>query len=61
MSIIAAEVVRKRIPGLYLINKITKTEIAELYKPLEKGLDEVNVSRQLAVMEITVLRNPTNE
>ena len=61
MCIIAAEVVRKRIPGLYLINKIAKTEINELYKPLEKGLDEVKVTNTLAMIEIEVCRNPTNE
>lgn len=42
-AIMVAEVIRRRIKGLYLIAKLTNLDVIELYKPLEKGLVDVKI------------------
>ena len=57
---IVAEVLRHRIAGLALVSKIKNTQICDEYEPLEEGLDNVTVTRNIAVLEI-LLTLDTNE
>ena len=43
---------RKRIPGIALLTKITNREVIDEYEPLEEGLDKVIVNRKMVVLEI---------
>lgn len=44
---------RKRVPGIALLTKITNREVVDEYEPLEEGLDKVVVTRKMVVLEIT--------
>lgn len=43
---------RKRVPGIALLTKITNREVVDEYEPLEEGLDKVVVNRKMVVLEI---------
>jgi len=58
---IIAEVLRHRIQGLALVSKIKNTQIHDEYEPREEGLDVVTVSRSIAVLEIVLTLDPTND
>lgn len=49
---IVAEVLRHRIQGLALVSRIKNTQIQDEYEPKEEGLDNVTVTRNIAVLEI---------
>eukprot|EP01016_Furgasonia_blochmanni_P006660 TRINITY_DN1267_c0_g1_i4.p1 TRINITY_DN1267_c0_g1~~TRINITY_DN1267_c0_g1_i4.p1 ORF type:complete len:298 (-),score=106.64 TRINITY_DN1267_c0_g1_i4:348-1241(-) len=49
---VIADVLRRRIRGLQQINTISTTTVSDTYSPLEEGLDVVQISRSLAVLEI---------
>ena len=57
---IVAEVLRHRIQGLALVSKIKNTQIHDEYEPKEEGLDDVTVTRNIAVLEI-LLTTDSNE
>ena len=56
---IVAEVLRHRIQGLALVSRIKNTQIHDEYEPKEEGLDVVTVTRSIAVLEITLTLEPS--
>ena len=58
---IVTEILRHRIKGLSQITRISNIEIKDEYQPLEEGLDVVIVSRILAVLEVVLTTEPTQE
>jgi len=59
--VLVAEILRHRIPDLHQINRITQTEIKDLYKPKEEGLDPVTITKILPVLEIKLTKKPTSQ
>ena len=59
--VLVAEILRHRIPDLHQINKITQSEIQDLYKPKEEGLDPVTITKILPVLEIKLTTKPTSQ
>jgi len=47
-----AEILRHKIVNLHQLNKISTVEVIDEYEPLEEGLTNVQVKRNLAVIEI---------
>lgn len=58
---VVAEVLRQRVPGTALISKITNIQLTDEYEPKEQGLENVKVSRTIAVLEITLKKVHTAE
>ena len=54
----AAEIIKRRIPGLYQNNKITSISIQDTWEPLEEGLDSISVTRHVSVICITLSTQP---
>lgn len=60
-AIIIAEVVRRRVAGLYQINTIGSAEISEVYRPLEEGLVEVKITKKLSNLIIKLTKTPSEK
>ena len=49
---IVAEIIKHRIYNLHQVNTIETIEITDEYEPIEEGLDNVSIERNLAVLQI---------
>ena len=56
MAVKLAEVVKTKVKGLHQINRISNVEIEDIYIPLEEGLDEVKITKQISVLEIELTK-----
>ncbi len=56
-----AELVKHRVKGLHQINKISYITIEDEYEPLEEGLDHLNFTRLVTMLEITLSKNPLDK
>jgi len=56
-----SEVLRNRIEGLHQVSRITNTTIEQEYEPIEEGLKAVKVTRILALLEIVLTKEPSEE
>lgn len=54
-----AEIVKYSVFDLHQINSITNMEVEDVYVPLEEGLDEVILRKKISVLEIVLLRTPS--
>lgn len=44
-----------------MITRITHIKLSEVYEPKEEGLDKVEITRTLTVLEIELKKKPTEE
>lgn len=63
LGLILAEIIRKRIKGLYQINNLKSLNIKESWEPISKesGLNVVTKERHLPYLEIIITRTVTEE
>jgi len=54
-----AEVLRRRIRGLHMINTIKNTVVEDIFEPTEEGLDTVILTRTLSLLEIKLCKTVT--
>lgn len=56
-----AEILKRKISGLHQINEVTRFQDEKVYIPLEEGLDEVTLVKDITMLEITLSKNVTEE
>lgn len=56
-----AEILKRKIQGLHQINKVTRTQEEKIYIPLEEGLDEVVLMKDITILEIILTKNPNEK
>lgn len=52
-----AEILKRKIVGLHQINTVSEILEEWVYIPLEEGLDEVKLKKEISVLEITLSDN----
>lgn len=57
-ALAAAEIIKRRIPGLHQNNKITSISIQDTWEPIEQGLDSISIIRHVSVICITLSTLP---
>mmetsp|Transcript_1977 Transcript_1977/g.2807 ORF Transcript_1977/g.2807 Transcript_1977/m.2807 type:complete len:337 (-) Transcript_1977:164-1174(-) len=57
-TVTAAEVVKRLVPGLHQITKISSSEITDVYEPEVEGLKTVTVKRRVSSIEIILSKDP---
>jgi DNA-binding protein Alba len=60
-TVTIAEIIKRRIAGLYQITKIDSTDITDVWEPLEEGLDRVETTRHVSSIQITLSTKPLND
>lgn len=60
-ALLVAEIIRFRIKNLHQINSITQNEVTDVFEPTEEGLDKVVKTRVLAVFQVKLTLQPTEE
>jgi len=53
-----AELIKHRVKGLHQINKISNITIVDEYDPLVEGLDKLQYSRIVTMLQITLTKSP---
>ncbi|XP_075085540.1 uncharacterized protein LOC107821405 isoform X5 [Nicotiana tabacum] len=53
-TVAVAEIIKKRIPGLYQDTSISSTTITDAYEPIEEGLQPLEITRQVSLITITL-------
>jgi len=53
-----AELIKHRVKGLHQINKISNITIVDEYDPLVEGLDKLQFSRIVTMLQITLTKSP---
>ncbi|KAL2469534.1 Alba DNA/RNA-binding protein [Abeliophyllum distichum] len=53
-AVTIAEIIKKRIPGLYQDISTSSTTITDAYEPIEEGLNPVEMKRQVSLITITL-------
>ncbi|CAN4090942.1 unnamed protein product [Withania somnifera] len=53
-TVAIAEIIKKRVPGLYQDTSISSTTITDAYEPLEEGLQPLEMTRQVSLIAITL-------
>lgn len=56
-----AEMIRYGKQGIYLRNELDNRDIKTVYKPREQGLDDVEVTRHVASIKITLATDPKDK
>lgn len=56
-----SEMIRYGKEGIYSLNELDNRDIKTVYKPREQGLDDVEVTRHVASIKITLAINPANK
>merc|ERR1719327_365936 len=57
-AVTLAEVVKRRFKGLHQITSVGSTEVVDEYEPLEEGLEMVTDTRTVAVLDVTLSKDP---
>lgn len=58
MGSAAAEIIKRRVPGLYQNTEIGSVGITDTWEPLEEGLDRMETTRHVSVINITLSTVP---
>jgi hypothetical protein len=52
-----AELIKRRFKGLHQINKVSNITIVDEYEPLYEGLDKLQLTRVVTMLQITLTRS----
>ena len=56
-----AEILKRKIPDLHQINEVTRFSEEKTYIPLEEGLDTVTLTKEITMLQISLLKSVTEE
>ena len=56
-----AEIIKRRIQGLHQINEVSRFEEEKVYIPLEEGLQDVKIKKDITVLEIFLKKEVSKE
>lgn len=56
-----AEILKRKVSDLHQINEVTRFSEQKTYIPLEEGLDTVTLTKDITMLQITLLKNITEE
>jgi len=57
----AAEIIKRRVPGIYQTTEISSITIVDVWEPKEEGLDTLETKRRVSVIGITLSKEPLDE
>lgn len=57
----AAEIIKRRVPGIYQTTEISSITIVDVWEPKEEGLDTLETKRRVSVISITLSKEPLDE
>uniref|UniRef100_A0A5B7ATY0 DNA/RNA-binding protein Alba-like domain-containing protein n=1 Tax=Davidia involucrata TaxID=16924 RepID=A0A5B7ATY0_DAVIN len=60
-TVAIAEIIKKRIPGLYQEVSISSTSITDVWEPIEEGLVPLEMTRQVSLITITLSTTELNK
>lgn len=53
-TVVIAEIIKKRIPGLYQETSISSTSLTDVWEPIEEGLETLEINRLVSLITITL-------
>lgn len=53
-----AEIIKRRVPGLHQVMEIGSVDITDIWEPKEEGLNELEITRHVSVITITLSSEP---
>ena len=56
-----AEILKRKIPKLHQINEIKQMKEEKIYLPLEEGLSEVKLMKDITILEIVICKIVSDE
>jgi len=57
-AVTVAEIVKRRVANLHQTTEISSNTIVDLYEPLEEGLKQVEVTRRVSAITVTLSKDP---
>lgn len=60
-TVTLAEIIKRRVPGLHQVMQIGSVEITDTWEPKEEGLNELEITRHVSVISITLSSEPPTD
>eukprot|EP00210_Caulerpa_lentillifera_P002219 g2132.t1 len=60
-TVTLAEIIKRRVPGLHQVMNIGSVEITDTWEPKEEGLNDLEITRHVSVISITLSSDPPND
>ncbi len=56
-----AEILKRKVPGLHQLNQVTRFKDEKVYVPLEEGLDDVRIYKDITMFKIRLSKTITED